>query len=447
MALGVILVLSALVLVFAQEMRTETQAAGNRLSAVQADAVENGAEQWAMAEIESNAPDAATIQTIPAEALQVGNGYFWLLHPDPTQTQNYGFGIVDEAGKLNLNTASSLQLQALPNSTVDISDSIADWVDTDDDTNPNGAESSYYQALTEPYGAKNSGFETVEELLMVKNMTPFVLYGYDLNHDGIIDQNEQQLGGLSAGTSTTTNDPRGMFNYLTCYSKEPNSNGNGGARVNVNSPDTSQLLQLLTQDISASRASAIVTTITPYLRRPNAFPDLGTFYTDSTMTAQEFGSVAQGLTTSAAKTLTGLVNVVTAPRQVLMCLPGLVQSDADALVSAQAGASSSGVGKLTWVFSALSASKAAGIAGNITAQSYVYSADIVAVSGDGRAFKRVRVVIDDRASPPKVVYRKDLTSLGWPLPPDVLTALRAGKPIPDTVTGTSNRGSGGGMIQ
>jgi hypothetical protein len=60
----------------------------------------------------------------------------------------------------------------------------------------------------------------------------------------------------------------------------------------------------------------------------------------------------------------------------------------------------------------------------------VYSADIVAVSGDGRAFKREKIVVNVTASPAKIVYRKDLTSLGWPLTPDIRQDLRSGHGLP-----------------
>ena len=60
---------------------------------------------------------------------------------------------------------------------------------------------------------------------------------------------------------------------------------------------------------------------------------------------------------------------------------------------------------------------------------YSRRADIVAVSSDGRAFKRVRIVIDasqynplasssGSTTPPSVIiYRKDLTAYGWPFAP------------------------------
>src|SRR5882724_3374097 len=99
MALAVIVILTGLVLVFARNMRTEALASANQLAAVQADAIELGTEQWVMAEIEGNSGDAVTITQANAEAVQVGNGYFWILHPDPTQDQTFSFGITDESGK------------------------------------------------------------------------------------------------------------------------------------------------------------------------------------------------------------------------------------------------------------------------------------------------------------------------------------------------------------
>ena len=110
-----------------------------------------------------------------------------------------------------------------------------------------------------------------------------------------------------------------------------------------------------------------------------------------------------------------------------MCLPGLTEADADAVVGYRTNASSTNTSGVGWLFTALSTSKAIGVLNNVTSRSYFYSADIVAVSGDGRAFKRVRIVVDSQTIPAKIVYRKDLTSLGWPLPAEIQTSMRSGK--------------------
>jgi hypothetical protein len=80
--------------------------------------------------------------------------------------------------------------------------------------------------------------------------------------------------------------------------------------------------------------------------------------------------------------------------------------------------------------------------GRITTNSYQYSADIVAVSSDGRAFKRVRIVVDARETPARIVYRKDLTSDGWPLPQDVLDQLRSGNGLQTTLSSSGRTSSG-----
>jgi type II secretory pathway component PulK len=445
LALGTIVILSAMLLVFARNMRTEALASANRLSYVQADAVERGAEMWVLAQCEAYPGDAVTITDVPAEALQVGNGWFWVLHPDPTTDQQYGFGIVDESAKLNVNTASSNQLLNLPGVTQDVTDAIYDWR-----TAPNapastsGAKNSYYESLQEPYDAKNGPYETVEELLLVKDVTQQILYGYDLNHDGVLDPLEQNYGGMGSVVNSGTTDSRGIFNYVTCYSRAGSttttSSSGGQTVININSPDLSRLSTALATTLGQTRATQIVAALNSRMPPRGQPPtwNLGRFFTDSGMSASEFGQMFTQLRTTnrGGSPGVGLVNINTAPAQVLGCLPGLTSTDGQTLAGARgtgsSSSSSSGSTDVSWFFNALQPNnKAALVADSITTQSSFYSADIVAVSGDGRAFKRARIVVDARTTPAKVVYRKDLTNLGWPLPPTVRDAMRQGQPPPD----------------
>ncbi len=63
----------------------------------------------------------------------------------------------------------------------DLRDSIRDWVDSageeDDLTRLCGAEDDYYMALETPYHCRNGDFDTLEEILMVKGMSPELFYG------------------------------------------------------------------------------------------------------------------------------------------------------------------------------------------------------------------------------------------------------------------------------
>lgn len=59
----------------------------------------------------------------------------------------------------------------------EIVDSLVDWLDADDNESDAGAENSYYQSRSPGYSCKNGPVQFVEELLLVKGMTPFILYG------------------------------------------------------------------------------------------------------------------------------------------------------------------------------------------------------------------------------------------------------------------------------
>jgi type II secretory pathway component PulK len=61
----------------------------------------------------------------------------------------------------------------------EIVDSIIDWRDCDSETMPNGAEDEYYLSLARPHKAKNDFFDSPEELLQVRGVTPDIFYGHD----------------------------------------------------------------------------------------------------------------------------------------------------------------------------------------------------------------------------------------------------------------------------
>jgi general secretion pathway protein K len=59
----------------------------------------------------------------------------------------------------------------------EIVDALVDWLDEDDRESDFGAESGYYRSLNEPYSCRNGAVTTVEELLLVKGITPELLFG------------------------------------------------------------------------------------------------------------------------------------------------------------------------------------------------------------------------------------------------------------------------------
>lgn len=171
-----------------------------------------------------------------------------------TGTFEQKFGVVDEGGKLNINSLIALDtsgqtlynaLMQLPNMTADIADAIVDWVDSDDDPRTSGAESSYYQSLANPYQAKNGPLNSLDELLLVKGMTPYLLYGGDTNRNGVQDDGEVD------GT-------RGWADYLTVYGRELNVDSTGTARIYLNGDDLNTMYQQLQSAVGNDLATYII---------------------------------------------------------------------------------------------------------------------------------------------------------------------------------------------
>jgi len=78
--------------------------------------------------------------------------------------------------------------------TSEIPDSIHDWIDINDNPLSDGAETfDYYSTLPRPYRAKNMSLDSIEELLMIRYMTPEIYYGMGGGNAGkeadIVDNN------------------------------------------------------------------------------------------------------------------------------------------------------------------------------------------------------------------------------------------------------------------
>jgi len=212
------------------------------------------------------------------------------------------------------------------------------------------------------------------------------------------------------------------------YSKEPNEDSTGSQRININSQ---QDRQKLISNINVATSNKLGQKVNQFFQNYRSFTSVLDFYIKAKnslgLTADQFKQIEDYLSASSDTTLKGLVNIVTAPKQVLMCLPNLDESDAEALINKRE-AEGADLTSITWVYDALP-QKAAALGQYITLHTYQFSADIVAVSGDGRAFSRYRMVVDTRDSGFKIVYWKALKNRGWPLDPGILIKLRAGESI------------------
>jgi Type II secretion system (T2SS), protein K len=172
-----------------------------------------------------------------------GRGRFSVVSPIETDPsgRTIRFGLVDESSKLNINLLPTLitdkaqarvALQYFPEMTPEIADAILDWIDADRTIREMGAEDETYSQLG--YKAKNGPLDSLDELLLVRGVTPQLLFGEDANRNGMLDVSEND-GELSPPIDNADGLlDRGWSAFLTVNSRETNLQADGTPRVDVN---------------------------------------------------------------------------------------------------------------------------------------------------------------------------------------------------------------------
>jgi len=412
--------LVSIALYFANTMTYELRAADNRVSGVVADQAIEGAARYVSLVLLNYATNGAVPDgsLFKCEAVPVGDAKFWLIGRDPNEGNSTDphFGLVDEGGKLNLNNVSTNVFQYLPNITSDFSDAIMDWRGT------NGVVSLDYTSLG--YAPKYAPFETVDELRLVYGATEDMLAGEDLNRNGVLDANEKDLN--SNGQLDT-----GLFEDVTVYTREPNFHADGSSLTNVNMATQSQIKSLF-QNLGTSRENQMWTAINNRLHPPrgqgqnfNGMLDFALFCKNQGLSSDNFAAIAGNLTTTTNTYIRNRVNANTANSDVLTAMfMGANVDEQTAISAAQTLVSyrqqnSNNLVSIAWVIDALGNNSpvvtALAKGDYVTTHSYQFTADIAAVGAFGRGYRRVKFIFDVSDGTPKILYRQDLSRLGWAL--------------------------------
>ncbi|MGE5253198.1 MAG: general secretion pathway protein GspK [Planctomycetaceae bacterium] len=224
MVLWVVTILSVVVLEFCYAMRTEVNITRNYQEELRLYAAAEGSAQRAIAElILKHDPRMQNLRKSAKEGELPPENREWA-----TDGREYRFSfeaaegvvrVLGEAGKVNINRVSDAALRkimgtmGLEGEDRDIAvDSILDWRDPDDFVRVNGAENDYYQSLKEPYDCKNGNLDSVEELLLVRGITPELFYGKKV---------KEKEGGESQGG------PVGLKDIFSIYA--------AGEQIDINS--------------------------------------------------------------------------------------------------------------------------------------------------------------------------------------------------------------------
>ena len=403
----------------------------------------------------------------------------------------YRFGLENESARINLNTilladeyvenGAREMLTALPGVTDSIADAILDWIDEDDEPRPFGAELSYYSTLTPSYAPPNRPLESIDQLLLVRDVTESLLYGLDRDRNFVIDSQEA-IGLLPEEVDNTDGSAnRGLAGYLTLFSAERNLNSNGDPRIDVNQEDLetlhteiervlgreaanfivafrqggpepegnrpgeaagpaantesaanlqidfetpgsepiSSLLSLVGVNTSTTAANSDqrVVVETPFPNRPG---ELSTFLPD----------LFDNLTVNSDEVIPGRVNINQAPRAVLEGLPGMPPEVIDLIVSTrdfEPDSTRPGRQQGTWLLTEgiVDLEGMQELEPFVTGGGNVYRTQAIGFFDAEGGAARVQVVIDATGETPVLRRRKELTPLGVGLSAEQLGGVAA----------------------
>ncbi|HEX4590190.1 MAG TPA: hypothetical protein VH120_09705 [Gemmataceae bacterium] len=436
----------------------------------------------------------------------------------PSDSSSFRYGVTDESGKINPNALMQVDptgkvlhdaLMKLPNMTEDVADAICDWIDPDDEPRANGAENDYYMGLSPGYRCKNGPLDSLEELLLVRGVTPDLLFGTDRNRNGAPDPGEGDDGSGTPGD-------RGWSAYLTVYTRERNVDSDGNPRININDTDTTTLYQNLTQALGDTTLADFVMAyrmLGQYTPAPpaapssnstgsaggnnnnNRGPQIPTIVTNSPtpITSKDFnmsGSAKQSVpslyalinakvaitkpggimqtvtttrggrgggsitnrsttvmptmvtvynspladqaklaqllpilldkcTTQKATEIPARLNVNTAPLAALEAMPGLTDTDIEAIQGVRPPPGSSDWSDPTyqtpaWLITQakLSPTKLQALDRYLTTQTEVYRMQVLGYFAEGLPMARVEAVVDTNGGQPRIVYWRDISQLG-----------------------------------
>lgn len=388
------------------------------------------------------------------------------------------FGLEDESSRINLNALLQIEettpgagktlLLALPGMDDATADCILDYLDEDDEPRDLGAELDYYNTLDPPYNPKNAPLETVEELLLVKGVTPELLFGRDTNRNGMVDDHE--WAAPADGDRLTMEmlqevPDLGWSSYLTLFSMEKNYSDAGQPKVYVNEENMQTLHDNISAVFPAEYADFICAyriygastssngsppaksplnidlTQQPKSQITNLLQLIGAtvlvqqgsgtvalaspFTNDTAAMATYLPAIMDGMTVNSSPVIPGRININQAPYELLLGIPGMDETIAGQILEQRLPApdpEDTSTRYETWILmqGIVTTEQMVSLSPFICGGGDVYRAQVVGYFEDGSAFSRHEVVIDATQPQPRVMLWRDISELGRGHPLEVL---------------------------
>jgi type II secretory pathway component PulK len=323
-ALMVVAGLVALMAALAADQRVMLNDIQDHLRQRRAEVAARSALAEAVATLENADPNLVTLADDWAQLGQNGDQSFTFGKDDTT---SYRVQIIDAGSRVNVNTATEVQLQALPLTQEQI-DSLLDWRDASTAPRAQGAKDEYYNELTEPYNARLSRLTTLSELLLIKGWTARNLYS-PLTETVSTARIPEDVDG----------NPLPLIDVFTTESGTPNTRADGTTRVNL---AQGQMNEGMFSQLGISPAVA------EQIIRSGPYSTWNDLLSVPGITPDAAGRLLDEFTVSANARLEGKMNINTATEAVLESQLALSPDVAASIVSRQA-AGFSGLGELATV--------------------------------------------------------------------------------------------------
>ena len=247
-----IVVLTILAAGFAYSMKVETKLARNANSEADLEWLGRSGVEYARWVLANSLLNPNELYDSLDQPWATGSGFLGPTNAPIAEVQNpftlgrgtVSWKIVDLERKFNINAQEQMLQQVLPQAltlmgvapgdSTPLVNCILDWIDPDDQTHVQGAESDYYEGLTPPYSAKNGPIDDISELLLIKGMLPEYYFGISATNyqPSYYSQQRDRFGHQQDALPTAT---VGLVDLFT-----PISDG----RININTA-SAEVLQLL----------------------------------------------------------------------------------------------------------------------------------------------------------------------------------------------------------
>jgi type II secretory pathway component PulK len=304
---------------------------------------------------------------------------------------------------------------------------ILDWRESGTTPRNGGAKDEYYLSLAQPYHCKQAAFDTVEELLLVKGITGSILFGEDMNRNGILDPNENDgKKSLPLDNGDGILD-RGIYPYVTVYSRESDVADSDPyqPRINIKTWPEEALKTMLPKYFRTEVVDFIVKAKkakADFGESPASLLGMEVKDGDNTIpnpvTAEDMPDIMDYLTTGyhlhEDGYIYGRININTASRTVLRTIGKLTDSEIEAILTTRSRLDSSAKKTVAWLLTqnVLPEEKFKQVAYLFTARSYQFMMEALGYCDTDAAQARIQAVMELRLPRVQYIYWRDLSNLG-----------------------------------